>query len=235
MSRSWKALLALLGIQALLAVAAVIVDLTRSCSSCLSWGAVPPVAGSVGYVGLLILALTRGPSRLLFAGILFAFGVHAALVLQMVVSGMFCGLCIAATAGSLSLVALSIAVDPGNVGRLGIAVPWAVLLTAGAASVLRPLKPVSGSSEASVNIVVFTQEDCAYCDELRNRVMPEIEREFGRRVRIDYRPASDLPAVRKTPTLILTPGRTGIQGRVIEGLPTVERLRGAIQDLETRS
>jgi hypothetical protein len=107
---------------------------------------------------------------------------------------------------------------------------WAVLLTAGASSVLRPSKPVSGSSEASVSIVVFTQEDCAYCDELRDRVMPEIEREFGRRVRIDYRPASDLPAVRKTPTLILTPGRTGIQGRVIEGLPTVERLRGAIQD-----
>ena len=116
-----------------------------------------------------------------------------------------------------------------------MAVPWAVLLTAAAASVLRPLKSSSETSAASVSIVIFTQEDCAYCDELRDRVIPEIEKEFGRRVRVDYRPASDLPAVRKTPTLILTPGRAGVQGRVIEGLPTVERLRGAIHDLETRS
>ena len=65
--------------------------------------------------------------------------------------------------------------------------------------------------------------------------MPEIEREFGERVRIDYRPAADLPAVRRVPTLILTPGRAGREGRVIEGLPTVERLRGAIRDLEARS
>ncbi len=235
MSRSWKALLLLLGVQACLSVAALIVNLTGSCTSCLSWGAVPGIAGSIGYGGLLVLSLARGPSRLLFAGILFAFGVHAALTLQMVVSGIFCSLCLAATVGSLFLVALSITVDSRNVGRLGIAVPWAVLLTVGAASILRPLTPVSETSAASVSIVVFTQEDCAYCDELRERVMPEIEKEFGPRVRIDYRPASDLPAVRKTPTLILTPKRTGIQGRVIEGLPTVERLRGAIHDLETRS
>jgi hypothetical protein len=234
-TRSWKALLLLLAAQEVLSVAAMVVTLTRSCASCLSWGAAPGIAGSIGYAGLLVLALARGPSRLVFAGILFAFGVHAALTLQMVVSGFFCGLCLAATAGSLILVVLSVAVDPRNVGRLGIAVPWAVLLTAGTASILRPRTPVSEASAASVSIVVFTQEDCAYCDELRDRVMPEIEKEFGPRVQIDYRPASDLPAVRKTPTLILTPKRTGIQGRVIEGLPTVERLRGAIHDLETRS
>jgi hypothetical protein len=233
-SRSWKAIRALLAIQALLSAAAVAVDLTKSCASCLSWGALPGIAGTVGYSLLLALAFIRGPSRLVFAGILFAFGIHAALILQMVVSGIFCGLCLAATAGSLSLVALSVAMDPGNVGRLGIAVPWAVLLTAGAASALRPLKSVPDAA-ASVSIVVFTQENCAYCDDLRDKVMPEIEREFGRRVRIEYRPASDLPAVRKTPTLILSPGRTGVQGRVIEGLPTVERLRGAIHDLETHS
>jgi hypothetical protein len=234
-SRSWKALLLLLAAQAILSVAALIVDLTRSCAACLSWGAVPGIAGSIGYAGLLVLALVRGPSRLVFSGILLAFGVHAALTLQMVVTGIFCSLCLAATVGSLLLVALSVTVDPRNVGRLGVAVPWAVLLTAGAASALRPLTPVSEASPVSVSIVVFTQEDCAYCDELRDRVIPEIEKEFGPRVRIDYRPASDLPAVRKTPTLILTPKRVGIQGRVIEGLPTVERLRGAIHDLETRS
>jgi protein-disulfide isomerase len=87
----------------------------------------------------------------------------------------------------------------------------------------------------AVSVEVFTEPDCPYCDELRSRVMPEIEKEFGTRVRINYRPATDLPAVRRTPTLILTPGRLGAQGRVIEGLPTLERLRGAIRDLETRS
>lgn len=235
MSRSWKALLILLSVQAALSAAAVVADWSRSCAACLAWGMVPGVAGAVFYAGLLVLALTRGPSRLLFGSILFGFGVHAALTLQMALSGIFCGLCLGAAVGSISLVALAIAIDPHNVGRLGIAVPWSVLLIAAASSVLRSSNQGSGTSAGSVNIVIFTQEDCAYCEELRDRVIPEIEKEFGGRVRIGYRPASDLPAVRKTPTLILTPGRAGVQGRVIEGLPTVERLRGAIHDLETRS
>jgi len=154
---------------------------------------------------------------------------------QMLLARTVCGLCIAATAGSLGIAGLSIAIDRANLGRLALLLPWAALLVAAGSGAARPAAPVVPAEEGAVSVVIFTEPDCPYCDELRNRVMPEIEKEFGARIRITYRPAADLPAVRRTPTLILTPGRPGAQGRVIEGLPTLERLRGAIRDLEIRS
>lgn len=234
MSGRWTALRSLLGVQTVLSVAAVAVDLSRGCSACLT-GLAPGVGGVALYGGLLALALARGPSRLIYGGILLSFGVHAALSVQMVLAGIVCGVCLAATVGSILLVALSIALDRANLGRLALLAPWSVLITAAASPALRPPSPSAPSTTDSVRIVVFTQEDCVYCDELRDRVMPEIEKEFGTRVRVSYRSFGSLPAVRRTPTLILTPARAGTQGRVIEGLPTLERLRGAIRDLEVRS
>lgn len=234
MSGRRTALTILLAVQTALSAAAVAVEWSRSCAACFT-GLAPGAAGIVLYGGLLGVALTRGPSLLLYGGILFAFGVHAALAAQMILSGILCGICLAATAGSILLVVLSIALDRANLGRLAMVAPWSALLVAATSTAVRPAIPRGPSTPESVDIVVFTQEDCSYCDELRDRVMPEIEKEFGMRVKVRYRPAADLPAVRRTPTLILTPGRAGVQGRVIEGLPTVERLRGAIRDLEIRS
>lgn len=234
MSGRWKALIILLAVQAALSATAVAVEWIRGCASCLA-GTAPGAAGFVLYAGLLAAALKRGPSRLLFGGILFAFGVHVALATQMILAGILCAVCMAAAVGSILLVVVSILLDAANVGRLAVISPWSALLIAVASTATRPPSPPLPSSPDSVGIVVFTQQDCSYCDELRDRVMPEIEKEFGMRVRVNYRPAADLPAVRRTPTLILTPARAGVQGRVIEGLPTVERLRGAIRDLEVRS
>lgn len=235
MSRSWRALVLLLGGQAALSGTAVLLEWTRACAACRAGGLTPGIGGLVFYGGLLGLAVARGPSRWLTAGILAAFGVHVALTVQMMFSGIVCGLCVAAAIGSLALVALSMAREPAELGRLGFVAPWSALVVAVGFGASRPPAPVVASPPNSVSVVVFTQPDCPYCEELRSRVMPEIEREFGARVRIDYRPAADLPAVRRVPTLILTPATTGREGRVIEGLPTIERLRGAIRDLEARS
>lgn len=231
MSRTWKVLVVLLAVQAGLSAAAVVAETGGSCVACRSGSLSPAVAGALLYIGLLAAALTRGPSRLLFGFILLGFGVHVALATQLFLAGIVCGLCIAATAGSIALVALSIAVDPGNLGRLAVLAPWSALLVA----TLLPLRAPDPPTDGSVRVMIFTQPDCPYCDELRDRVMPEIEREFGGRVKIDYRPAAEVPAVRQTPTLILTSGRVGARPRVIEGLPTLERLRGAILDLEIRT
>jgi hypothetical protein len=225
----------LLGGQTILSVAAVALELTRSCAACSSGTLAPGIAGAVFYGGLLLLAARRGPSRWLTGAILFAFGIHVALAVQMWLTGIVCVVCVAATVGSLALVCLSLARDPAELGRLGFIAPWSALAVVVGLGTARAPAAASGSTPESVSVVVFTQPDCPYCEELRNRVMPEIEREFGTRIRIDYRPASDLPAVRRVPTLILTPSRTGREGQVIEGLPTVERLRGAIRDLEARS
>jgi hypothetical protein len=233
--RLWTALVLLLAAQAALSAAAALAEVLHLCTSCGSGRFVLGLAGFVYYSALFGSALLRGPSRLLFAGILFAFGVHASLVGQMILIGLHCGLCIAAAAGSLFLVGLSIALDRANLGRLALVLPWSALLVALGSGVARAASRATVPGSNAVSVVVFTEPDCPYCEELRSRVMPEIEKEFGPRIQVRYRPAADLPAVRRTPTLILTPGRPEVQGRVIEGLPTLERLRGAIRDLETGS
>ena len=85
-----------------------------------------------------------------------------------------------------------------------------------------------------VRITIFSQEDCPYCDDLRDRVMPEVEKEFGPRVQVVWRPAAELPAIRRTPTLVVAPGRNGRGARVIEGLPRIDVLREAIREAESR-
>jgi hypothetical protein len=234
-NRAWKALLVVLGVQTTLSGAAIALELTRACVACGSGSLVPGVAGLAFYGVLLLLALWRGPSRWITGSVLFAFGVHIALAVQMWLTGIVCEICVAAAVGSMALVSLALARDPGELGRLGFLAPWSALVVAVGVGSFRSSAPPAPIASDSVSVVVFTQPDCPYCEELRSRVMPEIEREFGSRIRIDYRPAADLPAVRRVPTLILTPGRTGREGRVIEGLPSVERLRGAIRDLEARS
>ena len=235
MSRRWKALVLLVAGQAVLSGSAAVLEAFRSCGACGSGRLPLGVAGFVFYSILFGFAVARGPSRLFFSAVLLAFGVHAALAAQMVATGALCGLCLASAAGSLGLAGLSILIDRANLGRLALIVPWSALLVAFGTGIARPEPRVDAAATGAVSVVIFTEPDCPYCEELRTRVMPEIEREFGARVRIDYRPAADLPAVRRTPTMILTPGRVGARGRVIEGLPTLERLRGAIRDLETRS
>jgi hypothetical protein len=68
--------------------------------------------------------------------------------------------------------------------------------------------------------VAYTLGDCPYCDDLRHRVLPEATR--GLDVEVLYKDASTVSFVRRAPTLLLTRGR---RRRVLEGLPTVGRLR----------
>ncbi|MGH7342432.1 MAG: hypothetical protein ACREKH_18245, partial [Candidatus Rokuibacteriota bacterium] len=137
---------------------------------------------------------------------------------------------------SAALAALSIACDRANLVRMALILPWSVLLVLAWSGLPRPAAgaPVSPADAADVRLVVFTQPDCPYCDELRDRVLPAIEREFGSRLQVTYRPARDLAAVRRTPTLVITPGRREQPARVIEGLPSPESLRAAILEMGGR-
>lgn len=236
MSRSWKAIPVLLAVQAAIAVGAAALEWTYRCGACRVGGLSLGLVGAAFYLALFVSALLAGPAPLLFVAIFFGFGVHAMLVAQLLAAGLRCWLCFGAAGLSLALVALSVSHDRRNLGRVALVLPWPVLLVLGWNWSPKPAAAVAAevTDTAAVRMVVFTQPDCSFCDELRERVMPEVEREFGPRLQVVYRPSSDLPAIRRTPTIVVSPGRRGQAARVIEGLPTVEMLRTAVRDLEPR-
>jgi hypothetical protein len=233
-SRAWRFLVALLGAQAALSAAAVALDWTYACGACRAGGFSLGIVGFAFYTGLFLAALTAGATRFLFAALLFGFGVHLMLVVQLLTLGTPCWICFAAAANSAALASLSVACDRANLTRMALVLPWSVLLVVGWTGMPRPAVTAGAvvTDTAEVRMTVFTQPDCPYCDELRDRILPDIEREFGPRLQVVFRDADALPGLRRTPTLVLSPGRRERSARVIEGLPAAAELRRAILELE---
>lgn len=233
MSRTWHALVIVLGIQTGIAGAAAYHDLFPACGGCrvntLPWG----LAGAVFYLPLFVLAMLRGPSRTVTGGLLAALGIHATLAASLAFSGRFCGLCFSAAAGSLLLAALAVRFDRRNLPRLIALAPWGALLVLLVQGLPR-LDPGPAADEP-VRLVVYTQPDCRYCDDFRNGMAPSLEREFGPRLKLVYKAAADLPSIRRTPTFLIAPRAGRSSSRVIEGLPSIDALRTAIHEVELRS
>jgi hypothetical protein len=231
--RAWKALVAVLAVQALVAGAAATLEWTYPCGACRAGGFSLGLVGFAFYTGLFLAAVFAGPTRFLFAALLFGFGVHVLLVAQLVSAGLTCWICFSAAGLSAALAALSVACDRENLARLALLLPWsvlAVLAWGGAPRAALSSSPAGSAPAATTRLTVFTQPDCRYCDQLEREVLPVLRKEFGDRLEIVLRPARDLPAVRRTPTLIVAPARQERAGRVIEGLPTLETLRAAIRE-----
>lgn len=233
MNPAWTAFRIVLAAQAALAGAAVL--WSGSCGACRTGGTWLALAGFALYASLLAAALARGPSPLVFGGALFAAGVHAVLALHLWLGAVGCALCAAASAGAAALAAAAVACDRGNLARGAAVLPWALLAAVAATGWPKPATAVAAPpAGTSVRLTVFTQDDCPYCEQLRDRVLPDIEKEFGARLRVVWRPAADLPAIRRTPTVVVAPERSARGGRVFEGLPAATALREAIRDAETR-
>lgn len=224
---SRKLLSAGLTLQAALAGLAATLDWTSSCGACRTDGLSLGLVGFGFYAVLLLAALVAGPTRLVFGGIFFGFGVHVMLAAQMMTSGLGCVVCYTAAANSALLAGLSVCMERRNLARAAVILPWAVLLILA----WNPTGP-SPSEPARVRLDVYTQPDCGYCEELEENVLPGIESEFGNRLRVVRRGADELPALRMTPTLVVT-GSDGT-ARAIEGLPRTEILRAAILEAEGR-
>lgn len=224
MSRRWKFLVALLGIQAGLSAAAAALDWTYACGACKPGAFSLGPVGFAFYTGLFLAALWSGPHRLLYGAVLFAFGIHVMLAVQLVALGLVCWICFAAAANAAVLAALAVACDRANVGRLAAALPWSILLVVGWTALPR----LESAPEAAVRLTVYTQPGCSLCETLRERILPGLRKEFGPRLEAVERSAGDLPGIRRTPTLILASGRPGVKTQVIEGLPDYDTLRGAV-------
>lgn len=225
----------LLGVQAALSAAAATLEWAYTCGACRAGGLSLGLLGFSFYGGLFLAALLAGPTRILYGGILLGLGVHAVLVAQLVATGQACAVCLAAAGVSLLLAALSVACDRVNLTRLVFILPWSLLLGLGWVHAPRPAAAaarVAVTDSAAVRLVVFTQAQCPYCDELRDRVLPGLEKEFGPRLQVLFRDAGDLPGIRRTPTIVIAPGRREREARIFEGLPETAALRAAILEVE---
>lgn len=234
MKPAWKVLVALLGVQAVLSAAAATLEWTYACGSCRAGGLSLGLIGFAFYMGLFLAGLLAGPTRFLFGALLLGFGVHVVLAVQLLTLRQFCWLCLAAAVLSGILTALAVACDRANLTRLAYLLPWSLLIGLGWGGSTRPVLSAAASvtDSANVRMVVFTQPDCPFCDELELKVLPPLEKEFGPRLSVVFRRASELPGVRRTPTIVLSPGRRDRQARVFEGLPESGALRTAILEME---
>jgi hypothetical protein len=234
-TRAEKAFVALLAAQTALCGAIAAVELFGGCPGCRPGISLAP-AGFLFYLALLVQALRRGVGPFPLGGAHFALGVHLLLSAERLRSGLPCAPCLAAAALSGALALSAWICDPRAGGRALLLLPgaalvaalWSGLPRAGAES------PAAPARSAVVRLTVFTQADCGWCDRLRDEVLPEIARDFGSRLDVVWRPASDLPAIRRTPTIVITRGAGERPARVLEGLPTAEVLREAVRAVEGR-
>jgi hypothetical protein len=208
----------LAGLGAATAVAAVAAWRELSCSSC-SGGALPlGVLGTGFYACCLVATTVFGPRRPVALLLIGAFGLHLGLVALMVMRGPFCVTCLLA-AGASGVVTTVVLWRERELVETAIAlVPW----TAAAAFAL-PVqvapREVPSAPGAQVQIAVYTRDGCAYCDRLRDEVLPQALEGLDGRVEVRWIAA---PPGTATPAIIVS---RGPGGKYIEGLPPVDFLR----------
>ena len=179
------------------------------------------VAGAVLYGALLVGALFREDFVAVRWALMGAAGFHLGLVCAMASRGSTCPLCLATAACAFAATALVLVRDRASRPLLPVIAPW----TAAFGLLAAPPAPPTDFPDHT-RIVAYTRGDCPYCDELRDRILPEATR--GLDVEVVYREAASVDFVRRAPTLLLSRGR---RSRVVEGLPTVARLREEIADI----
>ncbi len=187
------------------------------CASCAASPG-PAAAGALLYAALLALAAWRGASGPVLLGLAAAVGVHAGLLATMLARGPACGPCAGAAASAVVAWAAAAGTDGPRWSLLPAIAPW----TAAAALAL-PAPVPEAPALAELRVVVYTAPDCPYCDELRDRVLPEAVREIP--VKVDWRPADSAAFVSRTPTLVIS---RGASVKVLEGLPPAAALRAEL-------
>jgi len=201
----------------LLATGGALAASVAAAVDCPSCGGPPTlaIAGAGLYAVLLIAALVREEHVAVRFTFMAVSGFHLGLVCAMASRGGACPPCLATAACAFAATALALARDRRSWPSLPVVLPW----TAALGLLAAPPAPLD-DFPPHTRIVAYTRVDCSYCDDLRDRVLPEATR--GLDVEVVYREAAAAEFVRRAPTLLLSRGR---RYRVMEGLPTVDRLR----------
>src|SRR5262249_43175845 len=147
--------IAILGFVAIALMGAIWAWTTQgNCGSCsgvrtLAGGNSLAPVGAAYYATLLLAGAVFGPSRFLFGGILPAAAAHVALRLLLMQRGVFCAQCVVTGLAAISAAAVSVAIDPANLGRAGFLLPagaiGAHLALFFAGGIMTPVLASSGS------------------------------------------------------------------------------------------
>jgi hypothetical protein len=214
--------------QAVLAAAALGMDLLKLCGSCGAgdaFHATIAAAGLLGYACLLVLVLAKAWLPV-HVGVFSAAGVHAALAGLMLARGLICPICAAAALLAIAAPATLLWQDRAAVRWIARATIPACLLAslvtwsvAGvrearaeakraeareAAQLLLSVAAPSDSTPRTTTPVlhVFESDHCPYCREFREVHAPRLSKDFPT-LDIVYHASSGVPWVRRTPTLVL--------------------------------
>jgi len=195
-------------------------------AGCRSCGSIPPLAvgGIVFYAATLVIASWRPRAKILLFSLIGAGGFHLGLVSSMISRGTTCETCLGAALFAFAALAATLGRDPSRWTWVPPILPWTAAAGLLAAPPLPTVEPLGHT-----RIVAYTRPDCPYCDELRDRVLPEATR--GLDVEVVFRDASSADFVTRTPTLLIS---RGSNRKVMEGLPAPDRLRKEIAAVEGR-
>lgn len=200
--------------------------------------------GVLFYAAMAVLTLLMTgwtmPKQLLLWGLSLAFAVHAALGLLMIYRGLGCWLCACAALLALYNFSLACWVDPRCLKRFAVALPLASLVL-GLTVLPSAIRADAWSEDAvtvggasapvtdrgTVSITVFESNDCPYCRELKERVLPQFAGDPSLSV-VRFLDAGLFGLIDRVPLIVL---RGADRKQVIEGLPTVELLRSAIDQV----
>lgn len=187
------------------------------CSAC---GGPSPfaLAGLVGYGALLVAALRRPYGAIVRWGLAAAAGVHAALVTAMFRTDTVCATCVMAAASAAIALLAAMGRDGAWWGSVLATAPWTAALVLVMLPAPPPVEP-----DGPLRLEIYSRPDCPFCQELRDRVLPEAIR--GMAPAIAWKDASEAAFVRLVPTVRITRGG---RSRILEGLPTPERLRSEL-------
>ena len=204
----------------LLATGGALATSVAASMECPSCGGPPAlaIAGVILYAALLVASLLREEHVAVRAAFAAASGFHLGLIGIMASRGTACPLCLTAAACAFAATVLALGRDRRSWPLVPVVMPW----TAAVGLLSAPSLPAIDFPEHT-RIVAYTRGDCTYCDELRRRVLPEATQ--GLDVEVVFRDATAAAFVRRAPTLLVSRGR---RYRVMEGLPTVDRLREEI-------
>jgi hypothetical protein len=230
----WRAVLGLIGAALLSAIwAGFFAEGCASCGGAAASGGGRALArfGAVFYALLLGTGLVLGRSRAVWTGVMFAASVHAALLVTLAMRGEHCPPCLATGASAIGAAVLACLTEPFNLARASVMVPGAALATQGfvLALGLSHAPGPSGAAEGRpgpAKMVVYERPDCVYCVRLEEDVLPGLAREFGPRLEVERRSATEFPGM-PTPTILLS--GAGAR-RSFPGLPGSDVLRRAVLD-----